>query len=102
MLRKEVLTVLGVFAATAAARPAIAESPADPFAVERRGKPLLVSSGKVPQVGFLVGPDLVPIDAFGPHAVFLASAMATADMHPLFAVTTVAESIAPVAKRDRH
>lgn len=71
-----------------AAAPTVSTTP-------NRGLPLRPPKSGLPRVAFVVGDGLVPIDLFGPQAVFADAAMGTADMHGLFDMYTVAESREP-------
>jgi transcriptional regulator GlxA family with amidase domain len=79
-----------------------AEAAADPSkstlvaALPRLGKPLHPPAKGLVNVAFVIGPDLVLIDVFGPMAAFGDAGMASASMNPLFNIYTVAATTDPV------
>jgi transcriptional regulator GlxA family with amidase domain len=101
MRRKEALigmaTLAGALSASAPVRAGSNSTHGGLVAsVPNRGKPLRRPVKGPVVVGFLVGPDLVTIDLFGPMAAFGDANMFGQNMSGLFDFFTVAESMQPV------
>jgi hypothetical protein len=104
MQRKDALltmaTVVGSLAASATARSAASTPSEDRAAasVPNLGKPLHPPAGGPVQVAFVIGPDLVAIDLFGPWAAFSDAFIGPTMMmdKPLFNLYAVAATTEPL------
>ncbi len=103
MRRKDLLLgmagIAGLAGTLGAQSPTLGVSPSTATtvtSVKNLGKPVHPPAHGLVQVAFVVGPDLVAIDLFGPQAAFGDTAMASPNMTPLFNLYTVAESAGPI------
>jgi transcriptional regulator GlxA family with amidase domain len=101
MQRKNALASLAALAAgfgtgsTALAAPC-ASKPLTLASTPRLGKPLHPPAHGPVQVAFVIGPELIAIDVFGPMTAFDNAYIGMDMMHPLFSMWCVAATTAPI------